>query len=318
MKKFFFITIVLQSFLSIAQNLVLNPSFENYTSCPTGSTNDISKAIGWSSYNQTPDYFNLCSSSASNGVGIPSNWAGHQFSHTGNAYSGIIIFDKAGFYREAIGSQLAMPLIIGQKYYVSFYTCLTIKTPNNAFAANNLGAKFTNSTYSANAPNQISSNNTAQMSCNTTITDTTNWVQVTGSFIADSTYQYIAIGNFFDDAHTDTSRRENMTLPIYAYYYIDDVCVSTDSVYANTWATGIKSHTESEQISIYPNPAQNSLHITISNDQTAEIKIYDVLGKEVINTKTQEIDVSSLQNGIYFIQAKTSEGILSKKVVVQH
>jgi type IX secretion system substrate protein len=43
-----------------------------------------------------------------------------------------------------------------------------------------------------------------------------------------------------------------------------------------------------------------------------------VLGNEVITTKKTTIDISTLANGVYFINLKTSEGLLSKKLVVQH
>jgi len=80
---------------------------------------------------------------------------------------------------------------------------------------------------------------------------------------------------------------------------------------------GINKFTNNEQINIYPNPANTSMQIKVSNAQTAEIKILDVLGKEVLSTKEKDIDVSALQEGIYFVQVKTAEGILIKKVVVQ-
>src|SRR6185312_10427611 len=51
---------------------------------------------------------------------------------------------------------------------------------------------------------------------------------------------------------------------------------------------------------IYPNPAQNSLQVRLINEQIGEIKINDVLGKEVICTKEKEIDIIRLQNGVYF------------------
>src|ERR1043165_2939634 len=85
------------------QNLVNNWSFEDTVSCPTGYS-QIFKAIGWTGFNETPDYYNSCNNT---GVGVPLNDVGFQVPVTGNAYSGLITFSSlGGNYREIIGSQL--------------------------------------------------------------------------------------------------------------------------------------------------------------------------------------------------------------------
>ncbi len=74
-----------------------------------------------------------------------------------------------------------------------------------------------------------------------------------------------------------------------------------------------------EQVNVYPNPAQNSLQVTVAgNSKIQAINLYDVLGNEVISTNAKEIDVSSLSNGVYFIKIKTNEDFYSKKIIVQH
>jgi len=81
--------------------------------------------------------------------------------------------------------------------------------------------------------------------------------------------------------------------------------------------TGIKELGDNgEQVNIYPNPASNYINVTATKSIT-EIKLVDVLGKEVLSTKETNIDLSSLQDGIYFMQVKIAEGILTKKVIVQ-
>jgi hypothetical protein len=49
----------------------------------------------------------------------------------------------------------------------------------------------------------ISPDNQAALYSSTIINDTTNWVNSTGAFIADSSYQYVILGNFFKDNQTD-------------------------------------------------------------------------------------------------------------------
>jgi hypothetical protein len=36
-----------------------------------------------------------------------------------------------------------------------------------------------------------------------------------------------------------------------------------------------------------------------------------------IQNEAAQVDVGNLQNGVYFVQVKTSEGVLSKKIIVQ-
>jgi hypothetical protein len=69
------------------------------------------------------------------------------------------------------------------------------------------------------------------------------------------------------------------------------------------------------QVSIYPNPANTVINVELGI-KNVEIKIVDVLGNEVISTKEKNIDVSSLSEGVYFVQIKTNEGILTKKVII--
>ena len=91
----------------------------------------------------------------------------------------------------------------------------------------------------------------------------------------------------------------------------------------------IKQMAVSEQVKVYPNPAQNSLQVAVSNGQIKELSLFDVLGNVVFEHiqptpnpskegNSMTIDVSSLQEGVYFIQIKTAQGILSKKFIVQH
>ena len=85
---------------SFAQNLVPNPSFEDTVSCPDNLA-QIDKAVGWSSYRITPDYFNSCSSaSAFPSVSVPSNQWGTQSAKTGNAYAGLITYSLVTNERE--------------------------------------------------------------------------------------------------------------------------------------------------------------------------------------------------------------------------
>ena len=76
----------------------------------------------------------------------------------------------------------------------------------------------------------------------------------------------------------------------------------------------------SKLISAYPNPATNYFKINLSNEITVErIDLLDNNGVMVddLKTKTEKIDISSLNQGIYIIKYITNLGTYHEKIVVQ-
>ena len=320
MKRIVFVFIInlMMNFNGIGQNLVPNPSFEAVDSCPDNisgtNVDEVSRATGWSSYSISPDFYSECATSYV--CDVPNNNFGFQYAHTGIAYCGLVTWEAPilGFAREAIGAKLFSNLVIGQKYFLSFFTTCSGKGEN--MRTDKIGMKFTTIPYSFSNPIPI--NNSAQLYSTTIITDTVNWIKISGSFIADSSYQYISIGNFFDDTRTDTL---TTSLPLFeAYYFVDDICVSTDSIYNDTW-TGITDLTKVPEITISPNPATNSITIT-SSSYIKEMKLINLLGAVVsasIPAANQStIDISKLSKGIYFVEiTDEKKNVMNKKVVVQ-
>ena len=106
----------------LAQNLVPNFGFEQYSTCP--STEDqVQFCDGWSKYSAsstTPDYYNDCSSSST--MGVPQNASFYQPDNRNcGAYMALYTWTNPIMnYREHIGVQLSQPLVIGQKYFLSF------------------------------------------------------------------------------------------------------------------------------------------------------------------------------------------------------
>jgi hypothetical protein len=82
---------------------------------------------------------------------------------------------------------------------------------------------------------------------------------------------------------------------------------------------------ETNQLIIFPNPATNEFQISNYNFQTGdEVIMVNFLGKILFTKKITsptsniKLQTSNFSNGIYFLELKTKEGVLNKKVVVQH
>jgi len=70
-------------------------------------------------------------------------------------------------------------------------------------------------------------------------------------------------------------------------------------------------------IKIYPNPVTDILNIN-SLIEIKNVEMFDLLGKRVIATKqTNQIEVSQLPVGVYFLKAHTENGTITKKVVIE-
>lgn len=298
-----------------SQNLIINSSFEDIISCPSPPA-QIQHSVNWYAYRHTPDYFNSCLSDP-NGFSVPTNAFGYQLAATGNAYGGFFSYGtNAGdtIYREYIGGQLSTMLNIGQKYFISFKINLT---DNREGAANNLGILFSTIPYSYSNPSPIK--NFAHVYTTEIVTDTANWTTISGSIIADSAYQYIIIGNFFDNQLTSYIQLDNNT-PIHSsYYFVDDICVSTDSMICNE-STSIKEQsTVPVQLKISPNPSKETFNIELPKQQNFSLLVYDITGRKVYEKKNAtgniKVDCSGFNSGIYFVQAVNQITILSCKLI---
>jgi len=317
--------------LTVAQNLVQNYSFEQYDTCPDMG-DQIGYAIGWSKFSSTgstPDYYNSCSSS--NAMGVPQSFYCYQAAHRNcNAYAGIVTWSTVTNSREFIGNQLSQPLVVGQKYYLSFYTVMGEYTSSGSqygLPSNNIGLRLSTVPYNGEMPCPI--DNWAHLHSSAIISDSTNWTIVSGSIIADSAYQYVIVGNFFDDNHTDTMRYVCAScFNIASYYLIDDICVSTDSSLSNGGINTIScttavTETKDGTFNIFPNPVKSELTINSINYLINDVSIYNMYGEivysnlELRGKNVLIINCDMLKNGIYIVRinAQQGENYYVKKII---
>jgi len=83
--------------------------------------------------------------------------------------------------------------------------------------------------------------------------------------------------------------------------------------------TGINEIISNDFIKVYPNPASNRIIIEGKPEiQNFQIKVLNIMGESILVTKNRNIDISTLSNGVYFVNFETEQFISSKKIIVQH
>jgi uncharacterized delta-60 repeat protein len=85
-------------------------------------------------------------------------------------------------------------------------------------------------------------------------------------------------------------------------------------------STGIASLTLDQSISIFPNPG-NGLFSIECPVNISELEILNAFGEKCIvitvNSQKETVNLSNQPNGIYFLQLKTEQGVLNKKIILQ-
>ena len=71
----------------------------------------------------------------------------------------------------------------------------------------------------------------------------------------------------------------------------------------------------SPSMMIYPNPAQDRIHIQMS--EFKEAIIYTLSGKKALRTKEKYIDLTTMSEGIYIIQLENNSGAKERTRLVK-
>ncbi len=72
------------------------------------------------------------------------------------------------------------------------------------------------------------------------------------------------------------------------------------------------------QIKLYPNPAEKTIHINHKGYNIDNVSVYNVIGKLVLNAKeASSIDVSEYDAGLYFVRIQIENRELIKKLIIK-
>jgi gliding motility-associated-like protein len=205
-------------------NLVPNWSFEDTIQCPM-SGGQIDFAKYWFSPSNpsinSSDYLNACSFPY--GLNVPFTAYGFQNAKTGKAYAGIILYSNySSDYREYIETKLPYPLEKDRKYCVEFYINLA---DTSKYGIDKIGIYFSNDSVKQISLDTICKAPQIINPANNIITDTVNWIRVSGIYLALGGEMFLTIGNFHNDDSTNVTISNIASNIYFAYYYIDDVKV---------------------------------------------------------------------------------------------
>lgn len=295
------------------QNLVPNPSFEEYTECPT-NLSQFGRAVAWQRIGGSPDLYNSCG--ISDTVNVPSSFQGYQEAHSGTGFSGVITYHHDA--REFIQAQLNGPLIVGVRVYVSMYVSpggfASVGQISPELMSSGIGIRMSVNPFPV--PDEYIQYyfNTAIVHMDGILQDTSNWTHLYAEVIPDSAFEYVQIGNFFSEDSTLAIEVDPDGGGLYAYAFIDDICVSQIPGVCGV-ANGIGPVGDIDGISAALT-TEGFLLVDYGNVQRGPvtIRVFDLLGRGLWATTIdlaagrKEYPVFTSSHGPYFVAISDMAG----------
>ena len=304
---------------TITTNIVKNPDFEARSRCAFNN-DEITRALNWDPGNVDPlyiwpEYYNSCSNGSS--VGIPFQQYGKRkpdstvYSWSSpnpyNGYAGIITHSEFGNNSRThlSGDFLNKPWFLIQANKV-YYWSMRVRREYKCNYATSIGIQLSNQDVSL-AMNPALTNDTFAIHWPNAIVDT-GWVTIAGEFTANDNYDGFSIGNFYTDT-TNRPEEINSNGIQYAYYYIDNVCISSSPNVCDSQITaGIGPKESGSKVAIYPNPCTQEGGFNVSGIENLQLSIYNSIG--------QRVDRENLVPGTYTVQITKGDLRVLKRLIV--
>ncbi len=267
-----------------AQNVVPNPSFSEFITCPN-NPGELNKAKYWyNPTNSSTDYFHSCYTASTTWFGTPGNYAGYQVptsTFEGGGYIGMVTYSTGSSPHEYARTNIPA-LMPGQAYKV----LMRISLSDSFYLATHAPGIF----FFVNADTAVSSLSVLPYTPQVTftsaghITDKVNWVTLIDTFVADSAYTHLIIGNFTPDASVTSTPLPGGSAAVMAHYYIDSVSVEK----IITSSSDISPVPGVPRASLYPNPASGNATLTLigTGGQHTSISFSDAMGRQVWNMES--------------------------------
>ena len=229
MKKILITLICLTvSVIGMAQNLISNGSFEENTCCPSVYSMFYCVQDWIAPTKGTTDYYSDCElKHYSPIVKTPTNFFGHQKTVDGVAYAGLYTFYN-GDYREYMQNKLQAPLVAGETYHINFWVSLA---DTAGVAVRSISIAFLDSIYKKKQFTVITDIDYIPMynEDSSFLTSKKDWMLLSMDYEAKGGEAFFIIGNYQDNASTDTLNVQDTSTAEYdfydSYYYLDAVCI---------------------------------------------------------------------------------------------
>ena len=97
--------------------------------------------------------------------------------------------------------------------------------------------------------------------------------------------------------------------------FAEDLAIHKKYIFNFTVLTGVDNHTTSN-VKVYPNPSTGQFYITEINN--ANIDIFNISGQKVAEYKNSngKINLSNLNNGVYFLKINSDQNIITKRISI--
>ncbi len=201
-KHFMFIVssfLLLSSKAQIA-NYVSNGSFEDFYDCspPFYPINKVKSWLSIDSISFAGVYLSKCNNY------VPKFGSRYQYPKLGNSHVMATFFNPNGIGRSYPKNRLKKNLIAGKTYCIRFYVNISDVSPEGM---DGFGAYFGDGTIDTITKCTVPLTFLTPQVKNplgNVITDTLNWVPITGTFTANGTEKYLVLGNFLADNSVTT------------------------------------------------------------------------------------------------------------------
>ena len=133
-------------------------------------------------------------------------------------------------------------------------------------------------------------------------------------------------------AEANTGRSSSMAQGVLCFFY--DICYENETNGEPPAPPAFKKEDENQpsevfeyrehSLTIYPNPAQSEIFVTVSNSKIAidKVELYDLVGRQVKSQIFEKqhgtLPIDEFTNGIYVIKVSLSDGqTVNRKLVIQ-
>jgi len=214
-------------------NYVLNPSLEDYDTCPSGP-DQIRFAKFWNCLDTVdlvgygiPEYCNRCDLTGN--VGVPVGSFYHHNTRTGNGMAMVCMYSRDSiphflYIRDYLQGRLNKPLSSGHNYCITFY--VSAMPLLEKYAVNFIGAYLDDGHIDTTSyPGHIQSQYTPQIIDSNVEIESVKWVKIEGNFTSNGTEKFITIGNFTTNDHLSYAVINPNAQFNDSYYLVDDISV---------------------------------------------------------------------------------------------